>query len=95
MKPNQLNEIPPMLSFATIFVIAAHLHCLCGALVSDENGVTSKASNDFNDDGCKPMADAGDLQIDLVQHCLVNEPRTQPYDFDLQRQRCKNYQRQE
>ena len=51
--------------------VPAHLHCLCGALSTDESGVTSKAANDFNDDGCKSMADAADLGDDLIQRCLV------------------------
>jgi hypothetical protein len=34
--------------------------------------VTSKAANDFNDDGCKAMADVADLSEELVQHCLVS-----------------------
>ena len=38
----------------------------------DETGLTSKAANDFNDDGCKSMADAADLGDDLIQKCLVS-----------------------
>ncbi len=34
--------------------------------------MTSKAANDFNDDGCKAMADVADLSEELVQHCLVS-----------------------
>ncbi len=54
-----------------LILFSANLHCLCGATVTDENGSTTKAAHDPNEEGCKAMADADDPHVDLVQQCLV------------------------
>ena len=33
--------------------------------------MTSKAANDFNDEGCKAMSDIADFKNDLNEQCVV------------------------
>ncbi len=49
------------------------LQCLCGVLVTDENGVTSKPASFESMDECKVISDESELNHDFVQKCLVRE----------------------